>query len=119
MGENVAAECEDADQLDRGPTHWHRPHNAHTHTNITSHSMGTLLKISLRTRVPLVLHVGEAFCKHMSSDPVQKILVYIELLHAPQVNPLIRQLRKTFLTRSLACWQTENAWFPAKCSFLR
>lgn len=35
-------ECEDADRLDGGPTHSHRPHN--THTDIASHSRGTLLR---------------------------------------------------------------------------
>lgn len=46
-GENVAAECEDADRLDRGPTHLHKQRNAtqrNTHTNITFQSMGMLLK---------------------------------------------------------------------------
>lgn len=37
-------ECEDADRLDGGPTHSHRPHNTHTHTDIALHSRGTLLR---------------------------------------------------------------------------
>lgn len=32
-GENVAAECEDADRLDRGPTHLHKQRNATQHTH--------------------------------------------------------------------------------------
>lgn len=47
-GANVAAECEDADRFDRGPTHLQEPRN--TRSNITSQTMGMLLKNSSKDK---------------------------------------------------------------------
>lgn len=79
-GANLAAECEDADRFDRGPTHLHKPCN--TRTNIASQTMSMLLKHFSKDKAFFhfkrndqreafsFLHVEKTLCKHISSDPV-------------------------------------------------
>lgn len=81
-GENVAAECEDADRLDRGPTHLHKQRNA-THT-LTLHfkawacclkkKVSCILREMTKAKAFSSLHVEEALCKHISSDPVRSYI---------------------------------------------
>lgn len=60
----MAAECEDADRLDRGPTHSLRPHiRTCTHTHVISHSLGSAAENSLKSRISL-LFLGEVFFSH-------------------------------------------------------
>lgn len=93
----MVSECKDADRFDRGPRTRARKDTQHTCAYIISHSMGTLLKIRLKTRVSLLLRemtkpklsvffmLGKALCKHIRSDPLQSCIycrkIVIPFLH--------------------------------------
>ncbi len=84
-GENVAAECEDADRLDRGPRtrtdtqhthlHWHYiSQRVHAVENLPEDKSFPHFKGNDRGKAFRFLHAEEALCRRISSDPVQSLL---------------------------------------------
>lgn len=86
------AVCEDADWFDGDSRTCMGTQHTYSHTNITSDSIGTVLKICLKTRVSLILRemskpklsiffmLEKTLCKYIHGDPdpcikCQKIVV--------------------------------------------